>query len=76
MVPSEFSLEIHQNQTKILEALANFNNSNSTPGFVLNKYITEATAKEILGRETTWFWSQRRNGILKLKKQGTTYSTS
>ena len=38
----------------------------------INGYITEKQAKEILKKRTTWFWDQRKKGILPYKKLGAT----
>ncbi len=38
----------------------------------INGYITEKQAKEILNKRTTWFWDQRKKGILPYKKLGAT----
>lgn len=34
------------------------------------EYLSEAEAKELLGRKTTWFWEQRKAGRLAYSKIG------
>jgi hypothetical protein len=38
---------------------------------LLNEFISEVDAKKEFGRQTTWFWSQRKNGRLPYKRLGT-----
>ncbi|MBI4947607.1 MAG: helix-turn-helix domain-containing protein [Bacteroidetes bacterium] len=38
--------------------------------FSVHDYITEAEAKKLLGRKTTWFWQMRTSGRLPFSKVG------
>jgi len=39
-------------------------------GMIGGKFIPETTAKEMLGKGTTWFWQMRKAGKLEYKKVG------
>jgi hypothetical protein len=71
LVPMQLLEKVQENQQKILIALSEMPNATPTPpGMIANKYIPESTAKEMLGKGTTWFWQMRKSGNLDFKKVG------
>ena len=71
LVPKQLLEEVHQTQGRILDTLKNLPTSQPVlSGMIGGKYIPESTAKEMLGKGTTWFWQMRKSGQLKYKKVG------
>ena len=71
LVPKWLLQEIYKTQGKILIALEKLPTAQPVlTGMVGGKYIPETTAKEMLGKGTTWFWQMRKSGQLKYKKVG------
>jgi hypothetical protein len=72
IIPEEFLKQINDKQDEIIELLKD-KNINSSPEF-----ITEAEAKEIFKRKSTWFWQMRKAGVLPFSKIGKSiyYSSS
>jgi hypothetical protein len=64
LIPEELLEEIKTTQRKILTFFESSNHDE------LGDYITEAQAKEILKKQTTWFWNMRKTGQLKYSKIG------
>ncbi len=67
LVPKSFLQKIAEDQATILSMLGK-TNSNLNAG--LGDYISEADAKKLLGRKTTWFWKLRTTGYLPAAKVG------
>lgn len=71
LVPLKILEKVQADQERILSVLTDRPKSNSNPnGMVANKYIPESTAKEMLGKGTTWFWQMRKEGKLEFRKVG------
>jgi hypothetical protein len=66
LVPEAFLNALEDKQNKILEALSVGKEKENITG----DYISETLAKEKLGKKTTWFWEQRKNGTLPFVKVG------
>lgn len=70
LVPSEMLLQVFETQQKILTTLQEMPQKNSQKGLIADKFVSETTAKDMLGRGTTWFWQMRKEGKLNFKKVG------
>ena len=71
LVPKQLLEKVHQTQERILLALEELPTAKPVlTGMVGGKYIPETTAKEMLGKGTTWFWQMRKSGKLSYKKVG------
>ena len=71
LVPKQLLERVHQTQERILTALEELPTAQPVlTGMVGGKYIPETTAKEMIGKGTTWFWQMRKSGQLKFKKVG------
>ena len=71
LVPKQLLEEVHQTQERILTALEDLPTAKPVlKGMIGEKYIPETTAKEMLGKGTTWFWQMRKSGKLAYKKVG------
>ena len=68
LVPKCWLKSIEETQQKILSLLQQGDNTHSVTG--IGDYITEAEAKKLLGRKTTWFWQMRTGGRLPFSKVG------
>lgn len=66
LVPQAFLNSLEAKQNKILELL----DQKIPKQNVTGDYISETLAKETLGKKTTWFWEQRKKGILPYVKVG------
>ena len=66
IVPYEKMEELMRKIDKLCEAFTFINKDKN----ILGEYITENEAKEILSKETTWFWNKRKAGELTGKKAG------
>ena len=56
-------MNIEQRLLKIEETLKRIEKKLDQNSSFVEDYISEADAKEMLGRGTTWFWEQRRAGL-------------
>lgn len=70
LVPKRILENIQEDQQRIIELIGNIQQNKFPSGTIVNKYIPEEKAKEMLGKGTTWFWSMRRDGKLKYNKVG------
>jgi len=71
LVPKQLLEEVHQTQERILSALEELPTAKpALTGMIGGKFIPETTAKEMLGKGTTWFWQMRKAGKLVYKKVG------
>ncbi|MBT3424873.1 MAG: helix-turn-helix domain-containing protein [Bacteroidetes bacterium] len=70
LIPKRQLDEIQLVQEKILNAISNKEFKSPIKGAIANKFIPESTAKEMLGKGTTWFWQKRRDGELNFRKVG------
>ena len=70
LIPKRQLDEIQLVQEKILHAISNKEYDKPIKGAIANKFIPESTAKEILGKGTTWFWKKRKDGELGFRKVG------
>jgi hypothetical protein len=66
LVPQAFLDSLEATQKEILEKLDSTTKKESVTG----EYVSESLAKEQLGKKTTWFWEQRKNGVLPYVKVG------
>ena len=68
LVPGSVLDKILDGQSKILNLL----NGQSGPlgKSALGDFISEAEAKKLLGKKTTWFWKMRSSGFLPSSKVG------
>jgi len=66
VVPETFLDTLLTTQNKILESV----NKSKHP--ILNGYIPEKIAIELINKKTTWFWKMRKSGKLKYNKIGQT----
>lgn len=66
LVPQAFLYSLEATQKEILEKL----NSTTKKESVTGEYVSETLAKEQLGKKTTWFWEQRKKGLLPYVKVG------
>ena len=67
IVPVDWMEELMQKVDKLSEALLKSNSRESEP---LGGYISEAEAKHLLSKGTTWFWNMKKAGKIKGKKAG------
>jgi hypothetical protein len=67
IVPVDWMDELMQKVDKLTEALLKSNSQGMEP---LGGYITEAEAKHLLSKGTTWFWNMKKAGKLKGRKAG------
>lgn len=67
LVPKTWLSAIEEAQRKILSLLEKGNNTAETG---IGDYISEAEAKKLLGKKTTWFWQMRTSGRLPFAKVG------
>jgi len=68
VVPMAYLQELSAQLKEIRSAMEKLPlNQNALPRL---DYIDEETAKELLGRKTTWFWKQRTEGKLAFSKVG------
>jgi len=71
LVPQQLLTEVCETQRRILEVIEQLSEKGKKPTkLIAEKYITEATAKTMLGKGTTWFWQMRKSGKLQFKKLG------
>lgn len=63
-IPVEFLEKVSEAQQKILLILE------KNHGLTNSGFITEADAKLLLKRKSTWFWQMRKSGILPYSKIG------
>jgi len=69
LVPRALLEKIASNQETILSLLGK---TNSNAEKSLGDYISEAEAKKLLDKKTTWFWNRRQSGQLPFSKIGGT----
>jgi len=67
LVPKSFLQKIAEDQATILSMLGK---TNSNLNASLGGYISEAEAKKLLNKRTTWFWKMRSSGLLPSSKVG------
>jgi hypothetical protein len=67
LVPIEMLQSILDNQEEILAVLKGGNTPTTES---VGDYITEAQAKKLIGRQTSWFWQMRKAGQLSFSKVG------
>jgi len=72
LIPEDLLTQIAEKQDKIL-AMLQKDSQGLHPDF-----ITEAQAKELFKRKSTWFWQMRKTGVLPFSKIGKSiyYSTA
>jgi len=68
LVPQSFLNDIAETQREILDYVKKLKPSDENVG----DYITEAQAKKLLNKCTTWFWNKRTGGELAFTKVGGT----
>lgn len=66
LVPKSWLNAIEETQQKILSLLR----KDTATETAIGDYISEAEAKKLLGRKTTWFWQMRNSGRLPFSKVG------
>jgi hypothetical protein len=59
-----------ENQVIILNKLRDIERQLSEKKHKMNEYISEADAKKMFDKKTTWFWERRRAGELPYTKVG------
>lgn len=68
LVPGSVLEKILEGQSKIMDLL---NGKSASVGKdSLGDFISEADAKKLLGKKTTWFWKMRSSGFLPSSKVG------
>ncbi len=72
LVPQQTLDEIKNDQKELFNLVKDMKLTSTPEGTVAKKFITESKAKEMLGKGTTWFYNQRKSGVLKAKKIGGT----
>lgn len=70
VIPLQKLDELIEKQNEILGLLGNQVSNQKMD--VHPDYITELTAKKMLGKGSTWFWQQRQSGKLPFSKVGRT----
>lgn len=65
LIPEELIVKLVEMTEKIKKIEEVLDNKQQS---TLGGFITEAEAKNLLGRKTTWFWNARKSGILKGRK--------
>jgi hypothetical protein len=68
LVPQNYLERLEGKMDKILEQQKKFKPAEQTVG----DYISEAQAKKLLKKGTTWFWNKRTSGELPFTKVGNT----
>lgn len=68
IVPSEAIITLLDRQERILQLLNEV--IGNTAKDAIGAYISEAEAKKLLGKKTTWFWKMRNTGQLPYAKAG------
>ena len=63
-------LELQKQLERVEQKLDQFIKIGGTSVQTVGDYVTEDQAKKLLGKKTTWFYYQRRDGYLKSYKVG------
>lgn len=70
LVPKQILEDIQDSQQRIIDQINNISVTKLPEGTIAGKYITEEEAKKMLDKGTTWFWQQRKAGVLTCRKIG------